>query len=187
MAQYVFPTEFVFYTRNKFHQQHKADLLPQIVQNLSATEGALTNCNVNTEYDYRTNKENQKKYFDLIQQSILPSIDLMFSEIIGLRRLSNLVVTNIWYNYYSSSEVSWQNIHAHYEGKYSGLYILKLSAPNTTVFFSQLASIHGLTDPDLPTDFATEGDILLFPSSLCHYTFPVKQERIAISFDINFM
>ena len=186
MSQYVFPTEFVFYTKNKFHKVHKADLLPQIVQNLPNTEGPLSYCNVNTEYDYRSNEENQKKYFNLIRQSILPSLNLMFSEIKGLRRLSNPIVTNIWYNHYSSSEVAWQNIHAHYEGKYSGLYILKLDGPNTTMFFSQLASIHGLTSPDLATDFAAEGDILLFPSSLCHYTLPTKQERIAISFDINF-
>jgi hypothetical protein len=186
MAQYVFPTEFVFHTKNTLHEQHKADLLPQIVKNLSNTDGPLSYCNVNTEYHYRTNEENQKKYFDLIHQSILPSIDLMYSEIKGLRRISNPMVTNIWYNYYSASEIGWQNIHAHYEGKYSGLYILTLDGSNTTMFFSQLASIHGLTDPDLTTDFAAEGDILLFPSSLCHYTLPTKQERIAISFDINF-
>jgi len=186
MAYYLFPTEFVFHTKNMLHKQHKADLIPQIDKNLVNTESPVEYCNVNTEYMYRNNKENQKKYAELIHQSIFPAVNLMFSEIENLRWLSNPVVTNIWYNSYSPSEVAWQNIHAHYEGKYSGLYILKLSGPNTTVFFSQLASLNQLTAPDKATDFVEEGDILLFPSSLCHYTLPTKQERITISFDINF-
>lgn len=189
MGQYIFPTEFVFWVKNHAHKTNKAQLLQKIVASLEHTkekQAAHWLCDVNTEFF--SCEADVQKYMQLCTSSIYPALDQMFAEIPHIKTPRSSQISKIWYNHYDSNGVSGQEVHTHagYGDSYSGIYLLSLSEPNTTVFYSHLAScsMSGAVDSVFQTSFAQEGDILLFPSTLMHYVLPSKTPRTTIAFNV---
>jgi hypothetical protein len=89
-------------------------------------------------------------------------------------------VQDIWWNCYNHGDCV--DFHSHgLPTSISGLYILESSEKNPTTFVSS----NGFYDNELHrTDYAVEGSILLFPSSLRHYVPMVQNERTTVSFNI---
>jgi hypothetical protein len=185
MPHYVVPSEFLFWTKNKKHQEHKAALLELIYKNLDNTKGLQKNlwfCDVNTEFFSKDSCA--AKYINLVVDGVYPALDGMFSEVPSIRKPKSSVVRDVWYNHYDPLTNSGQEVHTHTTCSYSGIYFLELSEPNTTMFFSHLASVNEVTPATKTTEFIEEGDILLFPSTMMHYVLPAKQHRTTIAFNI---
>lgn len=186
MGQYVFPVEFLFWTKNQAHAQHKQLLLSEIRNNLALTKDMQKGkwfCDVNTEFF--ACERGIEKYLPLVSEAIYPALDEMFEGIPNLARPTKSKVTKIWYNHYEPKVDNGQEVHMHDSSGYSGIYFLELSEPNTSVFYSHLASMnHTAASPSFKADFAQEGDILLFPSSLLHYVLPSTCPRTTVAFNI---
>lgn len=187
MPAYIYPTEFIFWTPNNKHKEHKCLLWPEVKNSLSDTKDMQKEkwlCNVNTEFFCK--EINVAKYIPLINDAIYPAMDTMFAELSNLCRPVTSQVRKIWYNYYDPKEQNGQEVHTHPGSTYSGIYFLHLEEPNTTVFYSSVASTSpGLVTPAKQTEFILEGDVLLFPSNLLHYVLPAKKHRITIAFNID--
>ena len=185
---YLFPGDFIYWSKLKNHEYIKKNLLPKIVNNLDKTQGSQNGkwlCDVNTEFF----NLNISKYLSLVTEEIYPALDGMFLE---LQKLSNnfktpkiSTVTNIWYNHYETNNN--QEVHSHSikTANFSGIYILNLNEENKTVFYSYNTSIvdMGLSSKQLKE--AKEGDIIIFPSNLLHYVLPCEQTRDSIAFNIS--
>lgn len=185
MPHYIFPSEFIFWSKNALHEKHKDALLPKIYANLEATKDkqkGIWLSEVNTEYFDRDTPI--QKYMDLITDAIYPALDAMFKEIPNIRHPATSKVHNIWYNQYEPTGNSGQEVHTHPESDYSGVYFLELVEKNTTMFYSHLASVGKTTNSLKETDFIEEGDILIFPSALMHYVLPPKKQRVTVAFNI---
>ena len=189
MGQFIFPTEFVFWTKNPTHKTNKAQLLQKIAASLEYTKEKQTEhwlCDVNT--GFFSYEDDVQKYMRLCTDSIYPALDQMFAEIPHIKTPRSSKITKIWYNHYGPNGVSGQEVHTHvgHGNSYSGIYLLSLLEPNTTVFYSHLAScsMPGAINAAFQTRFAQEGDILLFPSALMHYVLPAKTPRTTIAFNV---
>jgi hypothetical protein len=184
---YLFPGDFVYWSKVKNHDHIKESLLPIIYNNLSATDNNQQGkwlCDVNTEFF----DSDCSKYLSLITDAVYPALDKMFIElknlIPDLRIPKTSTVLSIWYNHYEINGN--QEIHAHgiVESTFSGIYILNLNEENKTVFFSYNTSIVQTADPTKQLKEAKEGDIIIFPSNLLHYVLPCEQSRDSIAFNI---
>jgi hypothetical protein len=160
--------------------------MPVIEANLVKTKDMQKTewlCDVNTEFFCRD--QDVAEYLPLINQAIYPALDVMFTELRELCKPVASQVKKIWYNHYDPEVSNGQEVHTHPGSTYSGIYFLSLDEPNTTVFYSNVASTHaGLVSPTKKTEFIAEGDILLFPSTLMHYVTPAKKRRTTVAFNI---
>lgn len=187
MGHHIFPLEFVFWTKNPKHEIHKQQLLPKIKEGLGETHGKQVDkwlCDVNTEFF--NNNAGFEKYLPFIMDAAYPALDQMFAEIPNITTPSSSKITEIWYNHYGLSGGSGQEVHSHGCAGYSGIYLLELTEPNTTIFYSYLAGLSNVAaSATFKTEFASEGDILLFPSSMLHYVVPTKNARTTVAFNVN--
>jgi len=182
MGHYIFPTDFIFWTKAKNHEANKVALKEIVKSRLEETVGAQSKkwlCDVNTEF---FNQDNNGKYKDLVVAEIYPALDELFTEIPTLKMPKVSTVDNIWYNHYSIGEN--QEVHTHFGAALSGIYFLELNEPNNTIFYSYSASMSQLGEEVKKTEFIKEGDIVLFPSHLLHYVLPSTKERTTIAFNI---
>lgn len=185
MSQYVFPMEFLFWTKNPEHGKHKRHLVEQVESTLHQTKDQHAGkwvCSVNTEYFSKSAVS--EKYLDLISQAIYPALDEMFSSVANLRLPFQSRVTKIWYNHYEPSASAGQEAHMHADSNFSGIYFLSLQEPNTTMFYSPTAASNPITACTKHSLFVEEGDILLFPSTLTHYVLPSVAPRTTVAFNV---
>lgn len=188
MTVNIFYNEFVFSTQVKNHKAIKETLLPLIVENLENTKNKqLGNwfCDVNTEFFDAG--QSVTKYLNLITSEIYPALDLLFQELPNLQRPKTSTVSHIWYNHYATGGT--QEVHTHTKSKghppaLSGVYLLELTEPNPLVFFSPAAASNPFVKEALKTEFAKEGTLLLFPSSMPHYVLPCTSKRTTVAFNI---
>jgi len=185
---YLFPGDFIYWSKAKNHEHIKKTLLPIILGNLDATSNRQIGnwlCDVNTEFF----NLNFSKYLPLITDEIYPVLDNMFAELqnlsINYKTPKTSTVTSIWYNHYETN--SNQEVHSHSNNRssFSGIYVLNLNEENKTVFYSYNASIAGTGTEVKQLKEAKEGDIIIFPSSLLHYVLPCEQTRDSIAFNIS--
>lgn len=184
MAHYVFPADFMFWTENPKHSEHKTVLAPEIFEHAKqrTTKDVDWLCKVNTEFFDQ--QMIHSRYESLIKEGIHPALAQMFQEVEGLYVPKNATVQHIWYNRYEAGENNTQEAHVHQGTAYSGIYFLELSEPNNTVFYSYQTAVHNTASYNKTTHFIKEGDILLFPSMLTHYVLPAKNTRTTISFNV---
>jgi hypothetical protein len=170
-----FNQSFIYWEPVKNHAQYKADILPVILNNENKLNQHSTynNCFIS----WGTNV--QINYNNIVQEAIFPAIDRMIEEI-GLNMPDSYHLFDIWTNYYK--EYGNQNIHIHEKTDISGVYLLHLEDPNSTVFYSFCDN--PLMDVYKETTEIEEGNIILFPSHLPHEAKGTKKDRITISFDI---
>ena len=86
----------------------------------------------------------------------------------------------IWYNVYRDNKC-WHQPHTHPSSTFSGIYLLHLEGENGTVF-SQLG--HHLFQQNYDTSERTEGEVIIFPSSLQHTVASFGDHKVSISFNI---
>jgi len=179
---YLFFTDFIYWTPCENHYEIKKSILPKINRNLRATEGKNKwKCNVNTEFF--TQFDTKVDYDDLISRGVFPALDRMFEELTFLKRPTRSSIMEIWYNKYTAG--GHQEVHSHGHDAISGIYFLELDEPNTTVFYSNHANeLVSFVPSSKVMNEVREGYIVLFPSHLLHYVMPCTKNRITISFNI---
>jgi len=179
---YFFNSPFVFSQKVENHTQIKSQLLPKIIEEYNHNK---------SKEDYFWSKTSETKmitsyhntspdfYDDFFYENVIfkPFSDLVNQ--INLKISSDCSLEKIWWNVYHKNDYA--DVHNHGPEKVSGVYLLNLNEKNTTVFLTKNECSFQTHD----TDYAKEGEVLLFPSNLLHYVRPSKTRRITISFNIS--
>ena len=193
------PSPFLFWTEIENHQQLKEELKPKILEQSSDMKfynkpmqlrkpgDSTWNCEVITSY---FDRESSNSLFtkDILYSIISKPLDDLFLEekCPMMNKPKNTYISEIWYNVYREGYE--QEIHAHHGATLSGIYILELNEPNTTMFFSHNTSFAYCGDTKFmgayKTDHIKEGNVLLFPSEFMHCVKKSTKSRITISFNL---
>tara|TARA_B100000900_G_scaffold390979_1_gene385152 strand:+ start:632 stop:1207 length:576 start_codon:yes stop_codon:yes gene_type:complete len=178
---YNFPSNFIFWTKVRNHEQLKKKLLPQIYANESeiAYDGAYQDSVTN--YFEENNillDMGEEEYHNIIWDPFNEMLQDPNLRILHTPEESQL--QSIWYNVYRDKKC-WHKTHTHPSSTFSGIYLLHLEGENGTVF-TQLG--HQLFMQNYETKHNTEGDVIIFPSSLPHSVISFDTHKISISFNI---
>lgn len=180
-----FTPPYVFHYRLPNHNEIKQRYLPQIKdfykQHQSDAKynwSAVTVSNMKTSYHIDNNVFFDANFCD---QVIYKAIDeLITSHPVLSQKQVKTKIQNIWWNVYNHGDCA--DFHSHgLSTGISGLYVLESTENNPTTF----VLTNGFYENELHrTDYAAEGSILLFPSSLGHYVPMVQNERTTVSFNV---
>lgn len=191
------PSPFIFWTEVKDHQEIKKELKNKILEesknfkyyNSPLNERKITenkwNCEVITSYFHQ---EDIKKIFtEKIITSIIenPLNELFQNKNLFPNKPENIIIPEIWFNVYKPGYS--QELHAHSGASLSGIYLLELDEPNTTMFFNNHSGYkYKVCDVGsvFPTSHIEEGNIIFFPSELIHSVNKCIKDRITISFNL---
>jgi hypothetical protein len=207
IGKFIFPTNFVWWTKIENHQEIKEKYLKLIDED----------CRLNGEFYRKKNKWSctvTSSFFDKYPVSFLfddyflkhivwDPMDKMLkdiNEILPLRSADASEVTYMWYNKYDKGD--WQEIHEHCgippknyhrtkkidadRNSFSGIYLMDLTEENKT-FFHDKSNIQCFTSDGsitLSTENFEEGYVILFPSELSHYVNQCVNSRTTVSFNI---
>jgi uncharacterized protein (TIGR02466 family) len=190
---------FIFWTKVKEHEEIKKELKEKILKesenfkyyNSPLKERKISankwNCEVITSYFHR---EDVKKFFtEKIITSIIenPLDELFEDKHLFPNKPGNITISEIWFNVYKPGYS--QELHAHSGSSLSGIYLLELNEPNTTMFFNNNSGYkYKICDVGsvFPTSHIEEGNIIFFPSELVHSVNKCVKDRITISFNLLF-
>lgn len=178
---YNFPSNFVFYTKVRNHEQLKKKLLPQIYAN----ESSIT---YKGEYqDSITNYFEENNILLDMEEEIYHNVVWdPFNEMLEdpnlniVHRPQESKLQSMWYNVYRDGKC-WHKTHTHPSSTFSGIYLLHLEGENGTVF-TQLG--HQLFEMSYNTKNNVEGEVIIFPSSLPHSVVSFGTHKVSISFNI---
>ena len=207
MPLYQFPSEVVYWTRVKEHENIKSKLL-QKIDEIQATE-KLNNpfdCTMTTNFGRQSVLSDDVAHNFLDQECIQKMFVQPFKEFLNDTNVfqikpKNFTIYQYWFNKYNKGD--FQELHDHSVGKnweesgsypmLSGIYILKSDdEPNSTTF--EIKNKKGI--PFHPTkkkmvfdtsnvDDIKEGTLILFSSTLSHMVKPIKTSgRVTIAFNI---
>jgi hypothetical protein len=191
---YQFPSPFVFHTKVKGHDHIKATTLHKIIEVSDAkkedvaykwAEGCSSNMITNyTCKDYSVFSE------ELIRNAIVSPLEELskylqnnHSDVFATRVMNDIFnedcdpgIAHIWWNVYEKGDFC--PLHDH-SGCISGIYVLHQDESDPLHFnhTNELGCYSYCSQ-------ASEGSVLLFPSSLSHFLYPVKTHRITISFNL---
>ena len=190
---YVFPTPYVFNFEVKNHKQIKQQLLPII---LKAAEENKDNPSysinpsplITNRNDMSNQLYNQELYDSIVWQPIDSFFRIIKSpdspiDLIGDNPL-NSTIDSVWWNVFQPE--AYTELHHRGQGLISGIYILELNEDNTTSFYTPDHHQYGLNAERThhKLDYVSEGTVLLFPSSLLHYSSPCSKRMVTISFNV---
>jgi len=194
------PSPFIFWTKINDHEEIKKELKENILNesedfkyyNSALKERQLSEnkwqCEVITSYFHR---EEIKHFFtERIVKSIIenPLDELFEHKSFFNKKPREIILPEIWFNVYKPGYS--QEIHAHHGATLSGIYLLELNEPNTTVFFSNTPPYKYNEDNWIGGVFNTEhleeGNVILFPAELSHSVTKCKNSRITIAFNLVF-
>lgn len=160
-------------------------------------------CNVDTSYSLNSNNDNINYhnaclYYKKAYEDFASCLNYNLGE-------HTYDISRIWYNKYTKKQ--YQEQHNHLPSTFSGIHYLKLEEGHTnTIFFNPskyeylyedyARELYDICDSNnMMHSFVysrwsfpvTEGDIIIFPSSIEHAVFPQKidAERITVSFNID--
>jgi hypothetical protein len=155
----------------------------------------LWNCNVTSSYFNETHSVPQFLDNNFYNEVVWKPFDNMLEKLgekINLPTPSTSKITSLWYNKYIGGE--WQEMHNHLPPQgdpqpqqYSGIYLLDLNEPNSTIFYENNPVSAFNTDGhavNFKTDDFEEGSVIIFPSELEHYVNPCVNNRMTVSFNI---
>jgi hypothetical protein len=182
-----FESPFVAWYPVKNHQEIKRKYLPIIHQHRDEIKDK-PDCyadNSHTSYGFTNSSDGTNPLMqpDLIQSIIWDPYAYMLQEKQLSIQPEKSYLQDIWWNYYYPH--GFARPHKHYESDFSGVYILKLDGLNNTQF--------GLTSDDMPnalirekfsTNHIPEGNVMIFPSRLLHYTTPASKNRVVIVWNV---
>lgn len=193
------PSPFLFWEKVDNHEEIKEKLIPQINEQSKDMKYYNKPMQVRKPGDSNWNCEVITTYFDREDSDPLFTKDILYSII--TKPLNNFLseqncpvklkpqktfISEIWYNVYKEGYE--QEIHAHHGATFSGIYLLELNEPNTTVFFSHNSNFAYETDNFYLGSYATEhikeGNVILFPSEFAHAVKKSQKPRITISFNL---
>jgi hypothetical protein len=171
-----FQPQFVFHTQTQNHSKNKQHILNHLNFECSSKSdmgNAIT-----------TNGKNDLSCYtpEILNDIIWNPFDQMIQELQCFSPAESRL-HSIWWNYYQAGEYT--EPHKHVDADFSGIYLLHLEEPNTTVFYQNGdSSSIPLFDEYYHTQHMTEGTTIIFPSRLLHYANPSLKERYVVVFNI---
>jgi hypothetical protein len=192
----LFPTPYVFHHKVKDHEKIKKQLLPKFIE-----EYKINKNNINYKWEQKSTstvttnyKAHGTHYYTEAQYNsiIWEPLDALYKTLFGDdapfftsdKFPLKSYIEMIWWNVYTKG--SYAIAHNHGYGKISGVYLLELNEVNSTTFLTDDAHYFGQTSGRTAhtADYAEEGDVLLFPSSLLHFVNPAIKRRTTIAFNV---
>jgi|LakMenEpi03Aug12_release.lakeMendotaPanAssembly.Ray.scaffolds.fasta_scaffold736152_1 uncharacterized protein (TIGR02466 family) len=200
---HLFSGPFVFHTQAKNHQTYKNEILSKIIleydENKFKDEYLWT---PTSKSGVKTNYSNMNfsllttdQYKDIVWDSVEKLISHLYSEYSPIKPSNNppsiydCDISSIWWNIYASGD--YVELHNHCPAGVSGIYLIDLpeDTKNTTVFVhnNDYALSHNVQmwSQKHIADYAKEGDVILFPSSMYHYVNASSGRKVSISFNVN--
>jgi hypothetical protein len=188
-----FNHSFVYWERVKDHQKYKKFILSQIFEennnkavlkkDFFTKNTSYKNYYMSIKYDENGQSgiaTNPLVNYNLIEEEVvIPAVKRMIEEM-GLNKSSDIYVKGIWCNYYESG--GFHGVHHHEKSDISGIYILHLEEPNTTVFYNFTDCM--LLPMSRTTEDIGEGSVILFPSHLLHEAKPSNKARVTLAFNL---
>lgn len=206
------PAPFLFWTEVNNHNEIKKTLLPKIKEQVSNPKyynkplqmrrpgDSRWDCEVVTTF-FDRDDDDVKNLFtkDIMRDIIASPMKELFNDPMCLVPVkpTKTNITEIWYNHYESEY--FQEIHAHHGATFSGIYLLELNEPNTTVFYNNMGGFQysrlpgtGDLEPEnrhklmgmYTTEHIKEGNVLLFPSEFSHSVRKSTTSRTTVSFNL---
>lgn len=193
------PGPFLFIKEVKNHKEIKEKIFSVIKEQSKDKEfynypnkvrkdsNTTWNCEVITSFFNRTD-DKVKNIFteELVNELIDPVLEELFNhpKYVGKINPKKTILEEIWYNVYEPGYQ--QEIHDHSGATFSGIYLLELNEPNTTMFYSHSAGYDYAEWPGgiYLTDKIKEGNIILFPSEFLHAVKPSINHKVSISFNL---
>jgi hypothetical protein len=179
---HTFTPEFYFHTSISNHTEHKSILLPKLEQDSRAyrdtSHGSGTTSSRLNNYDLFHTEFVEDVIWKPFNQ-MLTEFDDRFNKL----KIHSSKIIGIWWNHYQPYEVC--NPHRHYGSDFTGIYLLHLEEPNSTKFLptNNSANTYPLFDNIVGSEQCKEGDVLIFPGKILHWTTPVSTTRWAVVFD----
>jgi hypothetical protein len=176
---YDFDNPFVFWTKVNNHEEIKEYLMPHILntpdEKVNYQDGSRTSY-FHQQYNY-FNK-------DVIEEIVWKPFEQMFQEKDLGEKPPQFRINSLWFNDYKPGGRTFT--HKHNTADWSGIYLLHLEEPNTTVFYSAYGEAPNSTymNKYKVMDMVPEGYVMLFPSFMLHAAGPCTKQRISIAFDI---
>ena len=207
MGFHFFPSEFIYWTKNKKHDEMKDVLMKWVddhdhkyISNKFAVVNGCTSYSCDTAQDFFTSEEILTDLVHVPFNDMLRKCDSIphFNDI----NIDEYRIASAWHTKYKTG--GYFGTHNHtvnqvfdidgrlYSLMFSVIYILNdENERNSTNFFvprSQLSATADLKDYRFETSSIPgigEGSIIIFPSSLYHEVLPcIKPDRITISYNI---
>lgn len=182
---HTFTPEFFFHESIPNHEHHKDILLPKLEKDKERAHRVKTNgTGIST-----TGLVNFELFHEeFVSDTIWKPFNQMLSEFdtyLNKVKIVNSSVKTIWWNYYEPGEVC--HPHRHYKSDFTGLYLLHLEEPNPTKFLptNNSSNTYPLFDGIVSSEQCKEGDVLIFPGKILHWTTPIQTSRWVVIFDIN--
>ena len=182
---HTFTPEFFFHESISNHEHHKQILLPKLEKDKERAHRVKTNgTGIST-----TGLVNFELFHEeFVSDTIWKPFNQMLSEFdtyLNKVKIVNSSVKTIWWNYYEPGEVC--HPHRHYKSDFTGLYLLHLEEPNPTKFLptNNSSNTYPLFDGIVSSEQCKEGDVLIFPGKILHWTTPIQTSRWVVIFDIN--
>ena len=182
---HTFTPEFFFYQTVPNHEEHKRILLPKLEKDKErAHRGEINGTGITT--SGLVNFELFHEEF--VRDAIWDPFNQMLKEFDSNLNKVKLVRSNvktIWWNYYDPHEIC--NPHRHYQSDFTGIYLLHLEEPNPTKFLptNNSSNTYPLFDGIVSSTQCKEGDVMIFPGKILHWTTPIPTPRWVVVFDIN--
>lgn len=193
------PSPFIFWTKVENHKELKEELVPKIYEQsmdmkyynkpmqIRKPGDSNWNCEVITTY---FNRDDSNSIFseEVLRSIVSKPLNkfLVDPDCQVKSKPSKTFIPEIWYNVYKEGYE--QEIHAHHGATFSGIYLLELNEPNTTVFFSNSNSFlyqkNNFYLGAYSTEHIEEGNVILFPSEFAHAVKKSQNPRITISFNL---
>ena len=179
MTLFNFPSNFVYWTKIKDHEELKNILLPKIyadVPNIKYEGDGVCVTNYFEENNIINNLD-----FSFYESIVWNPFKKMYDEPDLKLRYSpeKSSIQNIWYNLYDDKN-SWHKTHTHPTSTFSGIYLLHLTGENGTTFY-QFG--HPMYELEYDTKHIEEGNVIIFPSAMPH-SIVSKDHKVSISFNI---
>lgn len=133
----------------------------------------------------------RKKELKDLRAFIQTSINSYFSEIIAPSKNANLYITQSWVNYSKTGQ--WHHAHEHPNSIISGVFYVQSDNAKDRIYFER----NQYEQIQFPTEKfnlynsrtwwleATQGRLVIFPSSLRHSVNPVESEQTRVSLSFN--
>lgn len=193
------PAPFLFIKEVENHKQIKEEIFTTIQEQSKdkkfynypnqtrKNSNSVWNCEVITSFFERDSEEVKSIFTEKIVNEIIdPALQELFNhpKYIGKKNPKQTILEEIWYNVYEPGYS--QEIHEHCGSTFSGIYLLELNEPNTTVFYAHSTNYEYADSPGslYLTDNIKEGNIIIFPSEFVHSVKESTNYRISISFNL---
>lgn len=207
MTFFYFPSDFVYWEKNPYHEKIKDKFLPRIMELSKNNNNPFVSSKLNTSFSYSEDLINNNTFLkdkEFIDEVIMKAINNMTDRHNSKNTFpiiyTSMFVHSVWWNYYK--EGYFQEPHIHngppkfvnnrvYYPTFSVVYILKDNNERNNLLFQKQPPIPFSVSGDninfdtSMVDEIQEGTVIVFPSGLTHMVKPIsKPGRITIALNI---